>query len=267
MVLPVVLAATIHDGQARLLPALERLAPLLRDIFAGFALNLSDATPDAVAVRAGEALDAKIMVHPQGEARIGRARRDAVKLALDCEAPHILYSDFDHVLRWAQTDARELRATLAVQPEADFLVVGRSERAFAAEPERLRETERLVNRAYALLSSHDWDLMFAVRRLSRRAAEEIVRHGVVDTVANDVEWPLLAERAGCRSVMRRPTDCSTARWRISAPTPTGATAMRWNGSAGSSSPRCMWLRCGHSYAPGISFPAPPGPKATRRSAA
>jgi hypothetical protein len=190
------LAATVHDPQARLLPALERLAPLLRDIFAGFALNISDATPNAVAMQTEALLGARTMVHRQGEAGIGRARREAVKLALACDAPLILYSDFDHLLRWAETNESELRATLAAQPDVDVLVVGRSERAFAAEPARLRETERLVNRIYGLVSGHEWDLMFAVRRLSRRAAGEIVRAGAVDTVANDVEWPLLAERAG-----------------------------------------------------------------------
>ncbi len=192
----VALAATIHDPHAQLLPALQRLAPVLRDVFAGVALNVSDATPDALIFEAQAFLGANTMIHPQGEAGIGRARRDAVALALTCGAPNILYSDFDHLLRWAEADATELRATLAAAPEADLLVVGRSERAFAAEPERLRETERLVNQTYARLSGHDWDLMFAVRRLSRRAAEEIVRSSTVDTVANDVEWPLLAERAG-----------------------------------------------------------------------
>ncbi|HEY4971559.1 MAG TPA: hypothetical protein VII35_16795, partial [Steroidobacteraceae bacterium] len=74
--------------------------------------------------------------------------------------------------------------------------VGRSPRAFAAEPKRLQDTERLVNHAYALLTGRAWDLMFAIRRLSRKAAEAIVASSRVDTLANDVEWPLLAERAG-----------------------------------------------------------------------
>jgi hypothetical protein len=46
------------------------------------------------------------------------------------------------------------------------------------------------------MTGRDWDLMFALRRLSRRAALAIVRHSRIDTLANDVEWPLLAERAG-----------------------------------------------------------------------
>lgn len=41
-----------------------------------------------------------------------------------------------------------------------------------------------------------WDLMFAVRLMSRDAAELVVRQCQESTVANDVEWPLAAEKHG-----------------------------------------------------------------------
>jgi hypothetical protein len=78
----------------------------------------------------------------------------------------------------------------------DVLVIDRSPRAFAAGPERLRATESVVNRIYEIATGRRWDLMFAVRRLSRRAAEIIVQSSRVDTIANDVEWPMLAEARG-----------------------------------------------------------------------
>lgn len=39
--------------------------------------------------------------------------------------------------------------------------------------------------------------MFAVRRLSSKAVATIVEQSI-DTLANDVEWPLVARRAGLR---------------------------------------------------------------------
>lgn len=192
----VALAATIHDTQARLVPAIRRSAAFLRELFAGIAINASDATDPAVLDAARELLRAQVIVHPQGEATIGRARRDAVGLALEFAAPTILYCDFDHLIRWLEADAAELRASLATQPEIDVLVIGRSDSAFAAEPRRLQQTERLVNRVYTQMTGRDWDLMFAIRRLSRRAAQQIVAMSREDSIANDVEWPLLAERAG-----------------------------------------------------------------------
>lgn len=188
------LAAAVHDPSGNLVPAIERLAPLLAEIFAGIALNISDATAPAVAAAAQEWLGAEIIVHPQGEETIGRIRRDAVRLTLGY--PTVLYSDFDHMLRWIEGDPEDLRRILDDSPETEFLVVGRSPSALGAGPRRLQETERLVNHVHALLTGENWDLMFAVRRMSRQAADTVVAESRVDTLANDVEWPLLARRAG-----------------------------------------------------------------------
>jgi hypothetical protein len=192
----VALAATSHDTEGRLTPAIARSGDLLRELFAGIAINVTHSTHPGVVAAMRDRLGAQVIVHPENEATIGRARRDAVRLALEFPAPAILYCDFDHLIRWAEANPEELRATLETQPEAAFLVIGRSARAFAAEPQRLEETEILVNRVYTKMTGRGWDLMFAVRRMSRAAAEEIVRSAKEESVVNDVEWPLLAERAG-----------------------------------------------------------------------
>lgn len=137
------------------------------------------------------------MTHLAGEANIGRFRRDAVALAATDGRP-VLYADFDHLLRWVEFGAEDLRRVLASEPDADLLVVGRSERAFAEGPQRLQQTERLVNHTHALLTGAHWDLLFAIRRLSPAAAALVVRRSAVDTLANDVEWPLLVRQAGLR---------------------------------------------------------------------
>ena len=120
------LAATSHDTQGRLAPAIARHADLLRDIFAGIAINATHSTHPRVVAALREQLGAQVIVHPQDEATIGRARRDAVRLALESEAQAILYCDLDHLTRWAEGNPDELRATVAAQPGAEFLVVGRS---------------------------------------------------------------------------------------------------------------------------------------------
>lgn len=194
----IALAATCHDKEARLAPALARHDTFLRGLFAGIAVNATDSTNRDVVAALHDTLAAAVMVHPQNEATIGRARRDSVRLALDIPADAILYCDLDHLLRWAEHAPEELRATLSAQPDVDVLVIGRSPRIFAAEPARLRDTEKLVNHVYTLMTGRDWDLMFAARRLSRAAAQEIVRNACEDSIANDVEWPLLAEHAGFR---------------------------------------------------------------------
>ncbi len=190
----VALAATLHDPVGRTGPAIARLADTLRAAFPLIALNISDATrPEVIA--AARAIGGPVMIHAAGEAIIGKARRDAVMLA-GTDRP-ALYADFDHMLRWVEADAADLSRVLAEAPEADCLVVGRSPEAIAAGPARLRETERLVDHCFGLLTGHQgWDLMFAMRRLSPRAIGLIGAESAVDTLANDVEWPLLAWRAG-----------------------------------------------------------------------
>ncbi|HET6873406.1 MAG TPA: hypothetical protein VFH70_01415 [Acidimicrobiales bacterium] len=189
------LATTVHDPAGHMLGGIERNADALAGTFAGVAVAGTDETDE----RLFDALAGMPMVrsrHAPGAGGIGAARRESVALALDEGAGVVLYSDLDHVLRWIESDARELSHCLAAEPHIDLLVVGRSDLAFAASPARLRKTEALVNHVYTLMTGRRWDLMFAVRRMSARAASAIVANCREDGLANDVTWPLLAERLG-----------------------------------------------------------------------
>jgi hypothetical protein len=78
-----------------------------------------------------------------------------------------------------------------------MVVVGRSPAAMAETPARLRDTERIVNHVYGLVSGNTgWDLMFAIRRMTRAVADDVVARCVEDSLGNDVEWPLFAAKAG-----------------------------------------------------------------------
>lgn len=194
----IALATIIHDATGRLAEPIERAAPALRALFRGTSASLTEATAPRIAVLLREVLGARVATHPVGEEIIGRARRDAVALALEWGTGHVVYSDFDHMLRWLEANPGEAIAVLSADPDAAFLVVGRTKQSFTAEPQRLQQTEAPVNHVYALVTGRDCDLMFAVRRMSRAAAEDIVHAAKVDSIANDVEWPLLAESLGHR---------------------------------------------------------------------
>ena len=105
----------------------------------------------------------------------------------------IVYMDFDHVLRWIENDAPELDRLLEATAEYDCAVIGRGPRSLAAVPERLASTEAIVNHVCRLMTGRSWDVMMAARSFSRRAAEAIVADCTVDTVGNDVAWPLFCE--------------------------------------------------------------------------
>lgn len=194
--MPFALAATIHDPDGKLAPAIARDAAALKSVFSIFAVNVTVTTHPSVIAALDKELDAHVITHKTGECPIAEARRDAVHLALKHGGETILHSDFDHMIRWIEDKPEELHAILAGQPEVEFLVVGRSPCAFAAGPKRLQETEKLINHIFFLITGHAWDLMFAVRRFSRRAAEEIVSRSRSRDFANDVEWPLIARQLG-----------------------------------------------------------------------
>ena len=193
------LATTLHDPKALLAEHFQTAASALARVFAGVAVSLTEATHPHMERVLVDSLGARIVRHPTGEEFIGRGRRDAVRLALELEAERVLYADPDHILHWLRMAPGELGRILEIQPAIGFLIVGRSARAFAAVPHRLQQTEGPINRAYELMTGRRADLLAAVRRLDRATARDIVKHSVVDSFANDVEWPLLAERLG-RSV-------------------------------------------------------------------
>lgn len=191
-------ATVLHDPEARLREPLFDTAPALRQRFGGIAVSLTDTTHPSIAELLVDRFGARIGQHPTGEAVIGLGRRNAVRLALELGTERILYSDLDHLLRWVAASPEELDAVLRCQPDAALLIVGRSPRALANSPRRLRDTEVPINHIYRLLTGRDADLLFAVRRMDRAAASDLVAHAIEDTLANDVEWPLLAERLGHR---------------------------------------------------------------------
>lgn len=188
-----VLAATVHDPDNKLLAALRRTAPEMREVFGGFGVLATEPTSDDVVRFLERDLAAMVGRAPADGRNIGQHRRESVRLASSESA--VLYSDLDNVLRWIETDRQEVEKVLT-SGDGDLIVVGRTDRAMAACPRRPRDTEAIVNHAYALATGHRWDLMFAIRLLSPAAARVIVEQGQENSIASDVEWPMLIEQTG-----------------------------------------------------------------------
>lgn len=192
----IVLATILHDPQGHISAPLLQAAPKLREFFSSIAVSLTEATAPGVVDILESELNALVAYHPVGEEIIGRARREAVGLALQRGGEPILYSDIDHLLRWIEVDAEEMVRCLESHPTSQFLIIGRSDEAMRRTPRRLRYTEMPINHAYELMSGRRADLLFAIRRMNRSAAVDLVENSRVDSIANDVEWPLLIEGLG-----------------------------------------------------------------------
>ena len=190
------LATALSDPDAELLPKARRLWPALRSRFEAIAIH---ATTDNHRdwIRFLEEHDIPTRSLPPAWDHIGLHRRRCLEIALDhFPQQRILYADPDHILRWVERRPEELDAVLELAGCWDCLIVGRSPDAFAAAPARLKETEAIVNRVYALMTGRSWDIMMAARGFSRRGAELIVGTSREDTIGNDTAWPLAIEAAG-----------------------------------------------------------------------
>lgn len=197
----IVLAATHHDPDGRLVAQTERVMPALLGALGAAAVFL---TPQTVP-EAGDALRAAgARVRgggaelPVGHLHLGLWRRSALGAAVDQhpDAGHYLFCDLDRALHWAEYHPDELDAAVAFAAAHDCTVFGRTPRAFASHPRAQRDTEAIANHCFALAAGLPWDVMATARGLSRAAARLIVDTCRDDTVGSDCSWPLICRRAG-----------------------------------------------------------------------
>jgi hypothetical protein len=200
----VALAIIYHDPHSRLTPLLTRVAPLLTRTFTGIAVQASP-TASEQSLAVFQTMGALIGrdtpdQRPGALLRLGRARRNALRLAQDLCTSHTLYFDADRVLHWADRYPDELTDAVAHIADADMTIFGRTPRAFATHPQTQRDTEAIINRVFAAITTHAWDVTGAGRGLSQRATTALVDGCPDDQISVDVTWPLHLWQSGAFSI-------------------------------------------------------------------
>ncbi|MCG8350710.1 MAG: hypothetical protein MI924_23315 [Chloroflexales bacterium] len=92
----VALAATYHDPQGHLYAQIQRALPTLDALFNGLAIRASClANEQALALftAAGALIERESTERLQDGPKLGAARREAIALALQWDAPFVLYCD------------------------------------------------------------------------------------------------------------------------------------------------------------------------------
>jgi len=187
-------AATVHDPAGVLLPAIaERAGELAR--YRAVYICATEQTDRRVAT-ALESCGATVEWQPAGVP--GHGRRRVVELALKDAHPSVLYVDLDRWLHWAATFPDELQGLperiAADEPEAWYVCLGRTPRAFGTHPEVQRVAERATSRALEIVIGRPVDATAGGSWLSREAAELIVACSTERTMGTDLEWPALVWR-------------------------------------------------------------------------
>jgi hypothetical protein len=122
---------------------------------------------------------------------IGSVRRQAVRLGLRLKADHLHFCESDRLIVWAKRYPDELVKVVSKISNYDFLVIGRTNRAFQTHPRAQRDTEASVNAVCSLLLGKNLDVTCASRGLSKSAARFIGVHSKTKAYETDVEWPCL----------------------------------------------------------------------------
>ncbi len=191
------LAATLHDPDGRLLPALDRQA----DHLVGYEAVAVAATPQTDPRLLARLRQLGVLVVP-GEARVGVSRRTALRAARGAAGGDVLACDFDRWLHWSGRFPEELAGVPGRlrrrRPAPWYACLGRTARAFASHPPVQRVAERATNRVLSLLAGRRLDAVAGACWLSAEGAELILQRSVEPTNATDLEWPALVLRVDSR---------------------------------------------------------------------
>lgn len=170
----------------------QRLHPYLLTLFDSITLVMPPEEGDLAEMAA-----AMPNVYAVASERWARGRNASLELALERGTTHVLYSDFDRALRWAEVYPSELAQTVKRIDDCECLVIGRTPRALATHPDCLQETEQIINEVYAHLTGNVYDICVAARGLSKSAVARILQESRVATALGvDGEWLYILQRAG-----------------------------------------------------------------------
>jgi hypothetical protein len=172
---------------------LRRLLPVLRAPYCGMAVSLPPDTHAEQIAQLRQLIGDSVVVTTDWS----HGRHAAVEKALEHACTHVQYADMDRLLHWVETFPEEWRRTISRIPQADCLIISRTEEAYSTHPRALRETERISNAVCSHFLGRYADVSAGSKGFSRPAAEFLMAHSRPGrALGMDAEWPLLLLRAG-----------------------------------------------------------------------
>lgn len=192
------LITILHDPLGKFLPKSRFITPLdffsrrfnLLDLYDQVVINVTQETnPDLIRVFRQVGYD--VIVSPKSN--LSRARRLAMAYTINNGITcHYHYCDFDRLMYWYMVHPDELKRTVRSLVKYDFVVYGRTEKAFNTHPNLQRLTEKLANKFYQMKTGNKYcDLLAASRSFSYKTMAYLCSRSTGDGVTVDLEWPLL----------------------------------------------------------------------------
>ncbi len=181
----VALTCITHDPTGSLLSTIKELKEELLNLnYDKKYITISNVTPKEIVKELEECNFHINIVEKLG---VGNARRDSLKFVSNYDYYH--YCDFDRLLTWIKEYPAELNSFIHNIVDVDYLIIGRTEKAFQTHPEEWQVTESVSNKIMSLQLEKQVDITAGSCALSKRAIDYIIKYSKCRMT--DGEWPMI----------------------------------------------------------------------------
>lgn len=183
------LITVTHDPRGRNIELFNRMSSQIKNIYGELFITVSDQScPKLIETLENSPFHTKI-IPKRGAAD---ARRQAISFGLTGNSDYFHYCDFDRLLCWGSFYYDELSRVVEQIPQHDYLVIGRTKRAFETHPTEWKETERITNKICSLELGNEVDITAGSCAFSRLSATYIHVHSTAQMT--DAEWAMIVHR-------------------------------------------------------------------------
>ena len=216
------LVCVVHDKEGRYVEYVRRAAPTLRAVYPHRYIAISDQTSDLLE---SELRESGFEVRRVPKAGASNARRDALRFVQHTPFGHFHYCDLDRILTWALTEADELASVKTDITNCDYIIFGRTTRAFRTHPESWVRTEEITNHIFSLELGQEVDVTAGSCGFSKASLESILVHST--DKPTDSEWPMIIHRIAEGSIGYRAVEGLAYAEEINGPGPEQNDARTW----------------------------------------
>lgn len=185
------LICVTHDPSGKSINLIKKHSPLLNEIYKDLFITVSEeSSKDLIEELEKNNFNIRV-ISKKGAAH---ARRKVLEFGLTGSNSYFHYCDFDRLLTWADTYGIELKSVISEIPNYDYLILGRTERAFNTHPIEWVETEKITNRIFSLELGQEADVTAGSCGFSRQSGQLILDNS--KDKMTDAEWPMIIHRIG-----------------------------------------------------------------------
>lgn len=169
----VALITVTHDPQGKNIKLYESLKDKLKSIYSELYITISELTHTDYREKL-QSGNFNVRVIPKSGA--ANARRKALEFGLSGNSKFYHYCDLDRLLTWVGKYPIELKEIVEEIPKHDYVILGRTERAFYTHPIEWIETEKISNRIFSMEIGQDVDITAGSCGISRLCGDYLNKY-------------------------------------------------------------------------------------------